>query len=119
MTERTDKVSRVLMKHIADILRQEISDPRIDHVTITKVEVQKDLRGAKIFYTVFDETVDKKEIQKGLKSAESFVRTELAKRISMKFTPKLSFWKDFKKEKDHLIDDIFEKIKKERSNDGQ
>lgn len=118
MTERMEKVSRALKRHISDILREEISDPRIEFVTITRVEVQKDLRGAKIFYTVFDEEADKEEIRKGLKSAESFVRAELAKRIAMKFTPKISFRKDVKKKKNQSVEDIFSIIEKERSNDG-
>lgn len=113
------KVSRALKRHVSDILRDEISDPRIEFVTITRVEVQKDLRAAKIFYAVFDEEVDKEEIRKGLKSAESFVRAELAKRIAMKFTPKISFRKDIKKKRDQLVEDILKVIEKERSDDGQ
>ncbi len=119
MTERMEKVSRALRQHISDILREEISDPRIEFVTITKVEVQKDLRGAKIFYIVFDESAEKEEIRKGLKNAESFVRAELAKRIAMKFTPKISFYRDVEKKKNQSVDEIFKTIEKERSNDGQ
>jgi len=118
MTERIEKVSRALKRHISDILREEISDPRIEFVSITKVEVQKDLRGAKIFYTVFDESAEKEEIRKGLKSAESFVRAELAKRIAMKFTPKLSFRRDVEKKKDQSVEEILKIIERERSNDG-
>jgi len=118
MTERMKKVSRALKRHISDILREEISNPRIELVAITRVEVQKDLRNAKIFYKVIDEEAEGTEIRKGLKSAESFVRTELAKRIAMKFTPKISFLKDVEKKNNQSVEEILKVIERERSNDG-
>jgi len=114
MTDRMEKVSKTIKRHISAILQEETSDPRIAYITLTKVEVTRDLRLAKVFYTVLDETVDKKDVLKRLKAAASFVRTQLARRVSMKFIPKVSFREDVKKEKDHSIDEILEAIKKDR-----
>ncbi|MBU0683688.1 MAG: 30S ribosome-binding factor RbfA [Candidatus Omnitrophica bacterium] len=94
MSGRMNKVSETIKRHVSFILQEEISDPRIGYVTVTRVEVSKDLRLAKVFYVTLDEMADKHEVLKGLKSAADFVRGELAKRMSIKFIPKLSFRED-------------------------
>ncbi|MFH1395435.1 MAG: 30S ribosome-binding factor RbfA [Candidatus Omnitrophota bacterium] len=115
MSGRMDKVSETIKRHISVILQEEISDPRIGYVTITRVDVTKDLRLAKVFYTLLDEMADKHEVLKGLKAAASFVRGELAKRMSIKFIPKLSFREDIEKKKGRTdVDEIFKILEKER-----
>ncbi|MBU1895106.1 MAG: 30S ribosome-binding factor RbfA [Candidatus Omnitrophota bacterium] len=115
MSGRMNKVSETIKRHVSFILQEEISDPRIGYVTVTRVEVSKDLRLAKVFYVTLDEMADKHEVLKGLKSAADFVRGELAKRMSIKFIPKLSFREDIGEKKEHLaVDEIFEILEKER-----
>ena len=58
---------------------------------------------------------EKKAILKGLKSARTFVRSQLAKRISLKFIPRISFREDTYNKKEREIDIIFDKIKEEKN----
>ncbi len=78
------------MKHeIADILMRKIRDPRIGFVTVIDVEIAEDLKNAKVFVSVYGG--DKQESLRGLKSATPFIRSELGRRLRMKFVPELLF----------------------------
>lgn len=78
-----------MKQEIADILMRKIKDPRIGFVTVTDVEVTDDLRNAKVFVSVYGG--DKEASLKGLKSATPFIRSELGKRMRMRFVPELLF----------------------------
>jgi len=68
---------------------RKIKDPRIGFVTVTDVDVADDLRNAKVFVSVYGG--DKEASLKGLKSAAPFIRSELGKRMRMRFVPELLF----------------------------
>ncbi|MFH1552399.1 MAG: 30S ribosome-binding factor RbfA [Candidatus Omnitrophota bacterium] len=113
MTDRMDRVETTLKRKISVILQEEINDPRVRHVTITHVEVTRDLRIARVFYIIIADEKEKQDIARGLKSAASFIRSELADRLSIKFTPKILFKEDSSAEKEESIDRIFERIDEE------
>ena len=87
--KRAERVSDQMKQEIADILMRKIKDPRIGFVTVTDVEVADDLRNAKVFVSVYGS--DKASTLKGLDSASPFIRSELGKRMRMKFVPELLF----------------------------
>ena len=87
--KRAVRVSDQIKIEIADILMRKIKDPRIGFVTVTDVEVADDLRNAKVFISVLGG--DKKQSLKGLESASAFIRSELGKRMRMKFVPEILF----------------------------
>ena len=108
-----DRVAEMIKREVSIILQGEINDPRVEHVTVTRVEVTRDLRLAKVFYLISAGENKKEDIKKGLNSASSFIRGELAERVSMKFTPRISFREDVTEEKEESIEDIFGKIERE------
>ncbi|MFH1846247.1 MAG: 30S ribosome-binding factor RbfA [Candidatus Omnitrophota bacterium] len=116
MSDRMDRISQQMCREIIVILQSDIDDPRIEDVSITKVEVTRDLRNAKIFYVISEEREEnaKDDINKGLRSAACFIRGKLAERIVMKFMPKLLFVEDLNEEKKESIDRIFKQIEKEQ-----
>ena len=87
--KRAERVSDQMKQEIADILMRKIKDPRIGFVTVTDVEVADDLRNAKVFVSVYG--ADKASTLKGLDSASPFIRSELGRRMRMKFVPELLF----------------------------
>lgn len=87
--KRAERVSDQMKQEIADILMRKIKDPRIGFVTVTDVEVADDLRNAKVFVSVYG--TDKAATLKGLESASPFIRSELGRRMRMKFVPELLF----------------------------
>ena len=87
---RQNRVNEAVKQEMAQILR-DVKDPRIAGalVSITGAEVTKDLKFAKIYFSVLGD--DKDDVLKALKSASGFFRSELAKRINLRITPELSF----------------------------
>ncbi|PVX33006.1 ribosome-binding factor A [Pasteurella langaaensis DSM 22999] len=91
--KRSDRVAQELQKEIAVILQREVKDPRIGMVTISDVEVSKDLAYAKIFVTfLFDH--DKAAIEqgmKGLEKASPYIRSLVGKAMRLRIVPELRF----------------------------
>ena len=87
--KRAERVSDQMKVEIADILMRKIKDPRIGFVTITDVEVADDLRNAKVFVSIYGG--DKDKTLKGLESASAFIRSELGRRMRMRYTPEILF----------------------------
>ena len=71
-----------------------VKDPRVHGlVSITHVETTPDLRYAKVYVSVLDKS-DVKEVIKGLKSAGGYLRRELGRALSLRYTPELVFQAD-------------------------
>ncbi len=85
---RVKKVEDLIKKEIANLLLKKVSDPRLSDVTITDVELSKDLGRAVVYYDTVSE-VD--EIQKGFEKASPFIRRELSKSLYLKHIPKVEF----------------------------
>ena len=107
-----------MKREIADILMRKIKDPRVGFATVTDVEVADDLRNAKVFVSVYGG--DKEASLKGLKSAAPFIRSELGKRMRMRFVPELLFRFDGTVEQGAHIMELLRTIeeKKEKKDTG-
>lgn len=88
---RIEKVNEQIKRDISFIIQEELSDPRLSFVSITHVEVSKDLRSAKVFFSVLGSDAQVKSAQLALDKAKSFIRRELGRRVKMRFTPELFF----------------------------
>jgi ribosome-binding factor A len=88
---RLERVAHLLKAEISDVLRERLRDPRIGFVTVTDVEVSKDLRHAKVFVSIYGDKDTQKRSLEGLESATNFVRQELAQRIKLRYIPALIF----------------------------
>ncbi len=93
MSRRTDRVAEQLRREIARILHEDVTDPRVALVTLTRVEVAADLGSAGIFWSCLkgDAAADIERIDEGLASAAPFVRRRLAQVLPLKRTPQLHF----------------------------
>lgn len=89
--QRSARVGDEMREILAELLRDEVKDPRIGFVSIVKVEVSGDLRHAKIHVSVMGDDQQKKDSLKGLNSASGFLRSEVAKRLQLRYTPELHF----------------------------
>ncbi|HDL2136739.1 TPA: 30S ribosome-binding factor RbfA, partial [Mannheimia haemolytica] len=80
-------------KEVAVILQREVKDPRIGMVTVSDVEVSRDLAYAKIFVTfLFDNDAEAiKQGMQGLEKASPYIRTLLGKAMRLRIVPELRF----------------------------
>jgi ribosome-binding factor A len=103
---RSRRVAEQIRQELATLIMREVKDPRVMGVSFTAVDVTSDLEHAKVWFTTFNP--DHPAALKGLHSASGFLRSELAKRMSIRTVPKLNFIYDESVERgahlSHLID---------------
>lgn len=88
---RTLRVADQIQRELADLLQNEIKDPRVGKVTITAVEVTRDYGHAKIFYTTLGSKEENFLAEKGLDHAKGFLRSSLSHRMKLRIIPQLHF----------------------------
>ena len=92
--QRVDRLSEEVQKEVDDIIRHSLSDPRIDGTySVTRVEVTRDLRYAKVYVSVLEDE-KRKDLMAALKNAAGFVRRELGRRMQIRYIPEIQFVSD-------------------------
>ena len=92
-SNRIGRINEEIQRELASLLRT-VKDPRVHSlVTITRVDTTPDLRYAKVYVSVLDKS-DVKEVVKGLKSAGGYLRREVGRALSLRYTPELVFQAD-------------------------
>jgi ribosome-binding factor A len=94
---RTDRVGQQIHKEIASILQNEFKnrDPRLGMVTVSSVEVSRDLAYTKIYVTFFENDEElMEEYLNILQENKGYIRTLLASRMRMRAVPALKFLRD-------------------------
>jgi ribosome-binding factor A len=88
---RAARVADVIQQELAELIRNELKDPRIGFVSIVKVDVSGDIRHAKVYVSVLGDEKQKKETLKALQSAAGFLRNEIGRALQIRYTPELHF----------------------------
>ena len=84
-----------VQRELADIIRGEIKDPRINPLTsVVAVEVAPDLKTCKAYMSVLGDEQSAKDTLAGLNSAKGFIKNRLAKSINLRNTPDITFVMD-------------------------
>jgi ribosome-binding factor A len=109
--QRSDRVGDLLVELIAELLRREIRDPRLGAVTITAAKVSKDLRHARIYFSLLGGRDDKQEVLAGLESATGFIRSKIGKQLNLRFVPTLEFFYDETPDEAQRIEDLLKQVK--------
>lgn len=110
---RVEKVANAIKKEIGAIIHDELSDPRLGFITIMRVELTKDLRLAKVYFSVMGNDSQKENAKEGIESASGFIRHLVGQRIKLRFTPEIIFKLDNSIEYSIDIAEKIEKIKNE------
>lgn len=107
---RVDRVQMAIKREISSIIHDEIKDPRLGFVTIMNVEMSKDMRIAKIFYSVLGKEEEYKKTKEALDSAAGFIRKLIAERIQLRFAPEIVFREDRSQEYSIRIQEVLDEI---------
>jgi ribosome-binding factor A len=113
MSPRVQRVADQIQLELATLIQMEVNDPRVGMVSVTGVEVSRDIAHAKVFVTVLNTLTDDSQINEStlsepgdldkleikenidaLNKAAGFLRSLLAKRLSTRSVPKLRFYYD-------------------------
>lgn len=107
---RMNRIDEEFKKEISVIIDQDLKNPNITGIiSVTKVKVSRDLRVAKVYVSLLN-CKSKKNTLEGLKNSSGFIRSELARRINLRYTPELSFEIDETLEYGARIESILKEI---------
>lgn len=90
-SHRLARVAEVVREVAAEAILFELKDPRVKNVTVTRAEVSADLQHAKVFVSLMGTEKEQKLTLYGLESAAGFVQSKLAKRMTSRYVPHVTF----------------------------
>ena len=112
MTTRTERIAQELQHEVARIIHQELKDPRLGFVTITRVELSKDLRHATVGFSCLGGAEERERTQEALDHAAAFVHALVKKRFRLKIIPKISFRYDLSIESSIAMADRLDQLRR-------
>jgi ribosome-binding factor A len=117
--KRANRVGDLIREVICEMLLKDLSDPRLESVTITEVEVTEDLRLAKVFFSAMGNRSQEEASLHGLQSATGYIRKKLGKELRLRYIPDLLFKVDHSFDYGSNIDRLFETLKEEKNGNSQ
>jgi ribosome-binding factor A len=117
--QRTSRLNSLLKEVISDIIRRDVRNPHVNElVTVTRVDITKDLRHAKVYISVIGTQQQKEETLNALQSAAGFIAVQSSKEVVMRYFPALSFKLDDSVDKHMRIEELLGKIASEKEQRG-
>jgi len=92
--KRIERVNQLIREEISALLQRGLKDPRIGFVTVTEVEVSKDLGQAKVYVSILGSEAEWKATLGALESASGFIHNQLRRRLRLRVIPSLFFRPD-------------------------
>ena len=105
---KQEKLAVQIQKYISEIIQYELKTNNLGIVTVTRVKVSDDNSWAKVYVSFLDK--DKEKKLENLKECKSFIRTSLAKKLTIRRTPDITFTIDDSYEKGEKIEKIIREL---------
>jgi len=105
---RAERIGERIQTELARLIRENLRDPRVGFVTLTDVEVSKDLRHAKVFISVLGDGLE--DTLAALEHATPFLKRELGRDAGLKYTPALRFLEDRSIRGAARVEDLLDEI---------
>lgn len=116
---RVERISEALREELDELIGYEMSDPRLESVSVSEIVLSPDGRKAQVRLRIPGPDAKQKDALKALEHARNFIKTELSLRLQMYRLPDIRFEVDVSAEVDNRIDFLMRRIKKGRPRDGQ
>ncbi len=110
---RATRVADQIRMEVAEILSRKIKDPRVQFVTVTDVSMTADLKIARVYVTALDQEHYEQQTAPGLKSAVGYVRSEVGRRLNLRYTPEIVFYRDTSAEYANRMEKILDSLPQE------
>lgn len=112
--KRSSRVAEAIRNELSMLIISKVQDPRLQNLSISRVDVNDDLSVARIFFTVLGDKKEAKAAEEGLQRAKGFMRSHIARTLNLRFTPDLQFRYDDVVGKVAELEEIFQEIANER-----
>jgi ribosome-binding factor A len=110
---RARKLGKRIGVELAELLLRDVDDPRLAMVTVTEVNVDRELAFATIYVTTLTGGEDRDEILRAFEGARGFLRSQLASRIQLRSFPQLRFRWDQSPDRGARIEELLQKLRDE------
>lgn len=105
---RNQRLGNQVLRTLNELLRFESKDPRLKLVSLTSVDLSRDLSVARIYFSLLDPNGDPAPVQDGLERASGFLRGRLGREIKIRHVPELRFAHDDSAAEAQRISDLIE-----------
>jgi len=116
---RADRVAGHIQRVLSTILIKEAGDPRIGSATITRVNVTRDLRLARVYFTVHADEARRQAAIEGFRNARAYLKRQLAPEMALRYMPELEFFYDDTFDHAARINRILNSLHQENAADPQ
>ena len=107
---RIERLNESIKELLSELILNRVKDPRVGFVTITGVEVARDLLTAKVYFSVMGGDEERVESKKGLESAKNFLRKTIGRELKLRNAPDFRFLYDDSLDRSEEIEDALERI---------
>ncbi len=91
---RNKRLGNQVLRTLSELLRFETKDPRLKDISLTAVDLTRDLSVAKVYFSLMDPDADPIPVAEGLEAASGFLRRKLGSAIKIRHVPELRFHHD-------------------------
>ena len=117
ISRRMQKAAQAIREVVGTSILRDLMDPRIQNVTVTNVEVSRDMRRARVYVSVMGDEKKQQLCLYGLQHAAGFLQSKVAKRIDTRYTPVLKFVLDMGVKKSIEINEILQSVLPDQDED--
>lgn len=103
---RNQRLGNQVLRTLNELLRFETKDPRLEQVSLTAVDLSRDLSVARVYYSMLDPTAEPAPVQEGLERAGGFLRSRLGRELKIRHVPELRFAHDDSAAEGQRISDL-------------
>jgi ribosome-binding factor A len=91
---RHQRLGAQVQRSLSELLRFEVKDPRLKQISLTSVDLSKDLSVARVYFSLLDPNGDPGPVLEGLHRASGFLRKRLGAALDVRHVPELRFVHD-------------------------
>lgn len=115
-THRTARLNSLLKEVISEVIRRDVRNPHVNELlTVTRVDITKDLHYAKVYVSVIGDAEQKKATLEALQSAAGFIAVTSSRKVVMRYFPVLTFYLDDSVDKHMRIEELLTQISKQKA----
>jgi len=119
VVKRTDRLNSLLREVISEVIHRDVKNPHINTIiTVTRVDITKDLHFAKVFTSVIGTAAQKADTIEALQQAAGFIGVTASKKVTMRYFPTLTFKLDDGVDKQMRIEELLTKVNANKSTDS-
>jgi ribosome-binding factor A len=117
MQHRQERVAEIIRDVVAEIVLNDLADPNIGFVTVTRCRMTRDLKIATVSVSILGNEKQREESLQRIRHAGSYIRRQLARQVKLRYIPELRFVHDDVLAHERRVGELLEEIMPEESED--